>query len=209
MSAYCAPCRRTFNRQEDLDRHLHNSSAHKKPTGSQRPLQTKSSMTLPLQQQSVSSRARPAEPQQAFASGSSYRIYTTTQSTYGQLPIEAAPILAPNIYTPYTTNPHVKAALQDMKPAPSQPRHQQPLNAAASSFNPLITTRQLGNSPWSVISETQYTAVLEALSTSCHSLKDLRENNYIVDPYDPAIYLNSRKCKRCKRKSAFLVRSAL
>ncbi len=113
---------------------------------------------------------------------------------------------APSFYSPYTENPYtknptLKAGVHNPMTGPSETRRGGSLNASASNFYPPNTAI---TSPWSVILGPEYPMVLNALSTHCHSLEVLRENNYIVDPFDPEIYANSRKCKRCKSKSDFL-----
>lgn len=87
-----------------------------------------------------------------------------------------------------------------------------PQNAATSSRYPLHTISPTAkNVPqdvkprWSVVSESEYTAVLNALSANCHSLGELEQNRYLVHPYDPADYINSRKCKRCHSKVLVLI----
>ncbi|KAK5637592.1 hypothetical protein RRF57_013307 [Xylaria bambusicola] len=47
MSAYCAPCNRSFKEQSDLDKHLRNSSSHRSPTTRRRPLTVSSSSNNP------------------------------------------------------------------------------------------------------------------------------------------------------------------
>jgi hypothetical protein len=54
--------------------------------------------------------------------------------------------------------------------------------------------------PWSVIVESEYASVFNALSAHCHSPNELKENGYIVHPYNPSDYANSRKCKQCNCK---------
>jgi hypothetical protein len=69
----------------------------------------------------------------------------------------------------------------------TQCRHVQPPNANAStSYNDLITkpavksVPQVVKSPWSVIVESEYGAVLDALSAHCHPLSELKENGLYI-----------------------------
>jgi hypothetical protein len=174
MPAYCAPCGRSFKGQGDLDQHIRNSSAHKKPT--QRPPQVQNLLQVKLppiklkqQKQPSPSRAKPAEPQQALDSGC--RTHTTTQRKHGQPPNA----IASSSCTPQITRPAVKTVPQDVK------------------------------SRWSVIPESEYMGVLNALSAHCHSPSELKENGYILHPYNPLDYVNSRKCKRCNSKLLILI----
>ncbi|KAH8702924.1 hypothetical protein GQ44DRAFT_732584 [Phaeosphaeriaceae sp. PMI808] len=51
-----------------------------------------------------------------------------------------------------------------------------------------------------MIVESEYVAVLNALSAHCYTPVELEENGYIIHPYDPLHYSNLRKCKRCNSK---------
>jgi hypothetical protein len=90
-----------------------------------------------------------------------------------------------------------------------QKHGQPPIAIASGSSTPkttipaVKTTPQSAISPWSVIANSEYMAVLKELSAHCHSLEELKENGYILRPYNPLDYVNTRKCKRCKSK--FLV----
>jgi hypothetical protein len=53
-------------------------------------------------------------------------------------------------------------------------------------------------SPWAVIPEYSYIAVLNTLSEHCHSASCLKHNGFILDLYDPLTSIfKSGKCKRC------------
>lgn len=173
MPADCAPCRRSFKGQRDLDQHIRTSSAHKKPTQGpsqgQDLLQVKLPPIISKQQEATPSRVKLAEPQQALNSGC--RIHTMTLRKHAQAPNA----IASSSCTPQITKPAAKTVLQDAK------------------------------SPWSVISESEYMAVLNALSAHCHSPGELEENGYILHPYNPLDYVNSRKCIRCNSKSLILI----
>jgi hypothetical protein len=174
MPAYCVLCGRSFKGQGDLDQHIRNSSAHKKPT--QRPPQVQNLLLgklqpikLKQQEQSSSSRVKLPEAQQALDSGN--RTDTTTQRKHGQPPNA----IGSSSCTPQMTKSAVKAVPKAVK------------------------------SRWSVIPESEYMAVLNALSAHCHPPTDLKENGYILHPYNPLDYINSWKCKRCNSKFLILI----
>ena len=114
---------------------------------------------------------------------------------------------------------HFKQAEPQQKPQSSRQTHATaehrsvaPPNAAASSHHPPHATKPAAKPVpqdvgprWSMILESEYTAVIDALSENCHSLRELKENSYIVHPYDPLDYANSRKCKRCHCKFLVLI----
>jgi hypothetical protein len=170
MPAYCALCRRPFNGQRELDQHIRNSSAHKKPTQRPSPVQDLQQLKLPpiipkQREQATSSQVKPVKPEQALNAGS--RIHTTTERKHRQPPNT----IAFSCSTPQITKPALKT-----------------------------TAPQGAKSPWSVIPESEYTAVLNTLSAHCHSTEQLKENGYILHPYNLLDYVNSRKCKRCNSK---------
>jgi len=85
-------------------------------------------------------------------------------------------------------------------------------NAIASSSNipqianPAVkTASQSASSLWSVIQESGYMAVLNALSAHCHTLEELKENGYILHPYNLLDYVNLRKCRQCSSKFLILI----
>jgi hypothetical protein len=59
--------------------------------------------------------------------------------------------------------------------------------------------------PWSVIVESEYVTVLNALSAHCHTPMELEENGFIIYPYNSLDYTNSRKCKRCNSRFPLLI----
>jgi hypothetical protein len=87
-------------------------------------------------------------------------------------------------------------------------KHGRPQNAIASSSSmhqtvkPVETVPQASQSQWSVIPQSGYTKVLNALSEHCHSAKELKENGFTLDLYHPLYYVNSKICKRCNSKSS-------
>jgi hypothetical protein len=58
--------------------------------------------------------------------------------------------------------------------------------------------------PWSVVMESEYDIVRNALSAHCHTPVELQENGFIIHPYNSLDYANSRKCKRCNSKFPLL-----
>ena len=88
---------------------------------------------------------------------------------------------------------------------------QPPVSMTSSSSTPQITipvveaAPQDVETPWSVVADSEFLEVLNSLSAHCHSLEDLKKNDYIVSPYNPLDYVNSRKCKRCNRKFLVLI----
>jgi hypothetical protein len=106
--------------------------------------------------------------------------------TYRTRPAESQQALDPNAIASSSHTPHTTTqsnTLQITKPA----------------FSHDVEPR------WSVIPESEYTAVLMALSAHCHSPGELKENGYLLHPYNPLDYVNSRKCKRCNGKFLFLI----
>lgn len=105
----------------------------------------------------------------------------------------------------------LQATSSRVKPAEPQPGlnssrriNTNPLNAiASSSSSPPITKPAVdtvlrdANSHWSVIPGFEFMVVLSALSSHCHSPKELEENGFITHPYNPLDYVSLRKCKRC------------
>lgn len=201
MPAYCVSCNRSFKEQGHLDQHTRTSSAHKKPTQGPPQVQTLLQVNLlpvkpkrqkqpsPYRLPPATHRVRPTEPQQAL--DFNFRApRTTSQHKQGQLP----DTVASSSRTPRITTQH---------------KHGQPPDTIASSSRTLQITKHASphdmESRWSVISESEYTAVLNALSAHCHSPRELEENGYLLHPYDPQDYIKSRKCKRCNSKFLILI----
>lgn len=108
------------------------------------------------------------------------------------------------------------ALVKPAKPQALEPRtrttkyeYRQPPSAIISSpstpqiAKPAVKTSPQGL-PWSVVVQSEYVAVLNALSAHCHTPMELKENGYIIHPYNPLDYNNSRKCKRCNRRFLLL-----
>jgi hypothetical protein len=80
-------------------------------------------------------------------------------------------------------------------------------DAIASSSRPSKALNYDGDnnseqkSSWSVISGSENMALLEELSSHCHSLEDLLKNKYLLSPYSDTDIAGLRKCKKCSRKS--------
>jgi hypothetical protein len=172
MSAYCAPCRRSFKEQKDLDMHTRNSFAHKNPI--QRPCQGQDLVPVKVrsavhkhQDHATGPQNKPVETQQTFNAVPGLR--TTGERRRQNLPNG----IASSSTDPQTTNSTIKIASQG------------------------------ADTPWSVIPESKYVGVLNALARHCHSLEELQGNGYAILPYNPIDYADSRKCKRCN--STFLV----
>ncbi|KAM0123539.1 hypothetical protein ACHAP3_011058 [Botrytis cinerea] len=96
-----------------------------------------------------------------------------------------------------------KAQALSIHTSTKRQRGQPPITTASSFSTSNITRPVIANNPrvvnssWSVVAESEYTTVLNELSTHCHSPMDLKENGYILDPFNPLDYVNSRKCTRC------------
>jgi hypothetical protein len=88
--------------------------------------------------------------------------------------------------------------------------HGQPPSATISSSStpqiaiPAVKTAPQGV-PYSVIVQSEYVSVLNALSAHCHTPMELEENGFIIHPYNPLDYANSRKCKRCNSRFPSLI----
>ncbi|KAM3067143.1 hypothetical protein ACMFMG_011697 [Clarireedia jacksonii] len=59
--------------------------------------------------------------------------------------------------------------------------------------------------PWSMVMESEYGMVRNALSAHCHTPMELQENGFIIHPYNALDYANSRKCKRCNSQEKNVV----
>lgn len=232
MSAYCAPCRRLFKEQRELDQHIQDSSAHKQPT--QRPSQDDTTnnpaycalcrrsfkgqkdldrhiqTSLAHKQPTQRSSQEHGTPIQPFTDNKSAYCAVCRRSFKGQEPLEQ------HIRT---STAHKKPTLSQVNPAEpphfltgTERKHAQPPNAIASSSSaPQITKSASKTVPlaaksrWSVTPKSKSTAVLDALSAHCHPPSELEKNNFIVNPYNPLDYVNLRKCKRCKSKFLILI----
>jgi hypothetical protein len=53
---------------------------------------------------------------------------------------------------------------------------------------------------WSFIPKSERQSELEVLKAKCHTLKDLKDFNYLVRPYGPDDYAALQKCKNCSSK---------
>ena len=99
-----------------------------------------------------------------------------------------------------------KAQALSIHTSTKRQRGQPPITTASSFSTSNITRPVIANNPrvvnssWSVVAESEYTTVLNELSTHCHSPMDLKENGYVLDPFNPLDYVNSRKCTRCNSK---------
>ncbi|KAI3320890.1 ribonuclease H-like domain-containing protein [Xylariaceae sp. AK1471] len=170
MSTYCEPCKRSFKGQRELDQHIRDSSAHNKPS------QTPSQVQGPRVPQVKLPPVMPKQQVQASRS----RVK----------PVKPQQVL--------------NARLTRIHTATERNHGQPPIAVASGSSTPQImmpavkATPQVAKSSWSVIAESEYMTVFDELSAHCHSPKELEDNNYIIRPYDPLHYANSRKCKRCK-----------
>lgn len=172
---YCAPCDRPFKAQGDLDKHIRNSAAHKK------------SAQVPQTQALLGANLPPVQPKQQKQPS----LSRLAPITHRAKPADS------NYRSRHTTTEH---------------KHEYPSNAiASSSHNPQIkkpvlkTVPQALESRWSVIPGSEYPAVLDALFAHCHSPRELKENGYILHPYNPQDYVNSRKCKRCNSEFLILI----
>jgi hypothetical protein len=88
--------------------------------------------------------------------------------------------------------------------------HRQPSSAIiSSSSTPQIAKPTVKTAPrdlpWSVLVQSEHVAVFNALSAHCHTPMELKENGYIIHPYNSLDYINSRKCKRCNSRFLLLI----
>jgi hypothetical protein len=100
-------------------------------------------------------------------------------------------------------------ALGPLIPATKREHRQPPSAIISSSSTPQIAKPAVKTAPqglpWSVLVQSEHVAVLNALSAHCHTPTELKENDYIIHPYNPLDYINSRKCKRCNSRFLLLI----
>ena len=213
MTSHCVSCDKVFGSQEAFNQHVRCSQAHAShrlanqldgdrklaSQASKSSRKALSTQSQPGRQKIFVSQRYPLGSQQhCIPCNKPFKDKTALNQHLRNSKIHKAAILPPlqvqttsrksRILELHQRNPSIRDAIA------SSSRPSQALNCDEYS-----NSEQ--KSSWSVISGSENMAVLEELSSHCHSAEDLLENKYRLSPYSDADIAGLRKCRKCGRKS--------